>query len=424
MSIVNRDGDDVRTLARDVLLPGGRRHRFRWDGRTESGRVARTASITSGSGCGARAARSPPRASCSWTPFHRVRSCGTCPRAPSRPTERVAPTAPRSGSPARSGARGCSCIARTCAARASSRRRTSGGRMRHRTGTVAWRGTSPPRPGRTCWWCGPRTQPGTSARGASRRGAPKCAAIPGVAVRYVDAYATRPVVEPGQRARLRRPRRRTALPLERPAARHAAGHSARLRNVRLALPCRSGFAARASRCSRCGWDHAGTRRRSPCRPGAARRCWSCCRMRPGRRATGSRRTATAIPTCCPEDPQVTPAAPVRGRRSAARALPATSRSLLRFLDGEGLRYDITTDVALAAPGAPPLGRYAGVLYAGAPRFSPARVQRLLRAYVTAGGRLAWAGRGGFDWTVHVTRGGRATRHSVARPAADRAGAVR
>ena len=46
--------------------------------------------------------------------------------------------------------------------------------------------------------------------------------------------------------------------------------------------------------------------------------------------------------------------------------------VLRFLDRERLRYDITTDVALAAPGAPPLGRYAGVLYAGAPRFSPDR----------------------------------------------------
>ena len=40
VSIVNRDGDEVRTLAADVLLRGGQRHRFRWDGRNEAGRVA------------------------------------------------------------------------------------------------------------------------------------------------------------------------------------------------------------------------------------------------------------------------------------------------------------------------------------------------------------------------------------------------
>ena len=40
VAIVNRDGDEVRVLAADVLLRGGQRHRFRWDGRNEVGRVA------------------------------------------------------------------------------------------------------------------------------------------------------------------------------------------------------------------------------------------------------------------------------------------------------------------------------------------------------------------------------------------------
>ena len=40
VAIVNRDGDEVRTLVADMLLQGGRRHRFRWDGRNETGRVA------------------------------------------------------------------------------------------------------------------------------------------------------------------------------------------------------------------------------------------------------------------------------------------------------------------------------------------------------------------------------------------------
>jgi hypothetical protein len=41
VSIVTRDGDDVRTLAEDVELSNHRRYRFRWDGRTDNGRRAR-----------------------------------------------------------------------------------------------------------------------------------------------------------------------------------------------------------------------------------------------------------------------------------------------------------------------------------------------------------------------------------------------
>lgn len=40
VSIVTRDGDEVLTLAEDVPLARGRRHRFRWDGHNSAGRVA------------------------------------------------------------------------------------------------------------------------------------------------------------------------------------------------------------------------------------------------------------------------------------------------------------------------------------------------------------------------------------------------
>jgi hypothetical protein len=76
-------------------------------------------------------------------------------------------------------------------------------------------------------------------------------------------------------------------------------------------------------------------------------------------------------------------------------------SLLGFLDRERLRYEITTDLVLARRGASRLDEYRGVLFAGAPRFVPRRVQRLLRAYVRNGGRVAWAGRHGFEWSVSV-----------------------
>jgi hypothetical protein len=85
-------------------------------------------------------------------------------------------------------------------------------------------------------------------------------------------------------------------------------------------------------------------------------------------------------------------------RPFARGLPAgfdrAESPLLRFLDGEGLRYDLTTDLALTAPDAPPPVRYRGLLFAAAPVYFPRTVGRLVRSYVEAGGRVAWLGTGG------------------------------
>jgi hypothetical protein len=89
--------------------------------------------------------------------------------------------------------------------------------------------------------------------------------------------------------------------------------------------------------------------------------------------------------------------------------------VLRFLDSERLRYELTTDLVLAAPGGPAVDRYAGVLFAGAPRFAPRRVQRLLRAYVQSGGRLAWIGRHGFEWSVGVTTDSRGRARELTAP---------
>jgi N,N-dimethylformamidase beta subunit-like protein len=75
--------------------------------------------------------------------------------------------------------------------------------------------------------------------------------------------------------------------------------------------------------------------------------------------------------------------------------------VLRFLDRERLPYEITTDLELAEPGGPDAFGDNGVLYAGAPRFAPRRVQQMLATYVEGGGRLAWIGRHGFEWSVGV-----------------------
>jgi len=102
------------------------------------------------------------------------------------------------------------------------------------------------------------------------------------------------------------------------------------------------------------------------------------------------------PDVLPEDRRV------RVRRPYARSgLPpgfaGDESALLRFLDRERLRYDIATDLAPPAP----LDRYTGVLFAGPPRFIPAATEGLLRTYVRTGGRIAWLGRGGFEWSVRT-----------------------
>jgi hypothetical protein len=79
-----------------------------------------------------------------------------------------------------------------------------------------------------------------------------------------------------------------------------------------------------------------------------------------------------------------------GRPFAAGRLPAGFRGqvapLLRFLDVRHLRYEVTTDLALAhgqkLAGAP------GVVLAGSERWVPAGVQRALRTYVLGGGTVA------------------------------------
>jgi hypothetical protein len=102
------------------------------------------------------------------------------------------------------------------------------------------------------------------------------------------------------------------------------------------------------------------------------------------------------PDVLPEDARVS----VR-RAYARNGLPTgfagDQSALLGFLDREGLRYDIATDLAPTMP----LDRYTGVLFAGPPRFVPAGTEGLLRAYVRGGGRLAWLGRGGFEWSVRA-----------------------
>jgi hypothetical protein len=65
--------------------------------------------------------------------------------------------------------------------------------------------------------------------------------------------------------------------------------------------------------------------------------------------------------------------------------------LLARLDREGLRYDLTTDVALATGRGPKLRGHRGVMLAGDTRWLTEDVRRQLRSFVAGGGTLASLG---------------------------------
>jgi hypothetical protein len=84
------------------------------------------------------------------------------------------------------------------------------------------------------------------------------------------------------------------------------------------------------------------------------------------------------------------------RPFAGRGLPAglvqDLGPLLVFLDRAHLRYDVTTDLALALSDADPApGSHRGLLFAGAPEWVSRPLARRLRRFVDAGGRVALFG---------------------------------
>ena len=89
-----------------------------------------------------------------------------------------------------------------------------------------------------------------------------------------------------------------------------------------------------------------------------------------------------------------------------RGLPALFTSeiapLLLDLDAKRRRFDVTTDLALARAGARIPRRYKGVLFAGSPRFYTAGAARLARSFVQGGGTLCWVGTDGFTREVSLS----------------------
>jgi flagellar hook assembly protein FlgD len=85
-----------------------------------------------------------------------------------------------------------------------------------------------------------------------------------------------------------------------------------------------------------------------------------------------------------------------------RALRDETAPLLAFLDRRHLRYDLTTDMAMALGQGPRAQGHRGVLFAGSELWLTEGLDRRLRSYVEAGGRVASFGTGAFLRTVTAT----------------------
>jgi hypothetical protein len=75
--------------------------------------------------------------------------------------------------------------------------------------------------------------------------------------------------------------------------------------------------------------------------------------------------------------------------------------LMRFLDANGLAYDLTTDLALALGNGPSLAHRPGVVLAGSERWFSEDLDRRLRDYVERGGRVTSFGTDALRRTVTV-----------------------
>jgi hypothetical protein len=78
---------------------------------------------------------------------------------------------------------------------------------------------------------------------------------------------------------------------------------------------------------------------------------------------------------------------------------AETTPLLRYLDRAGLRYNLTTDVALARGEELSVARTPGIVFAGSELWLPEQLERRLRDYVVDGGRVASFGSDAFRRTV-------------------------
>jgi hypothetical protein len=398
VSIVTRDGDEVRTLAEDVALTKRRRYRFRWDGRNDAGRRARDGEYHLRVG------------------LRRQGRTVTSPRklfldtVPPRPVVRyvspdsISPDGAGGANSARASFTGPTRRARLLVYRTDLRRPrlVAAKPIPRGETTVRWDGRVNGAPAPTgAYLLVVRAQDAAGNVGPEQLPPPRARVRghPGLAVTYISARPRGVVAAggigrfdvsaDGRRYRWRVRRLGSGRVVDRGSSRSA--------SIAARAPAgRSGVAMLTVRVGAHTYTTPfvvqGERRRRvlvvlPAISWQAR--------------NPLETDGDGYPDVLPADRRVSARRPFAGDGLPPGFVPDQS-AVLRFLDRERLRYDLTTDLALTAGGDPAaLDRYTGVLFAGAPRFAGARLEGLLGGYVRGGGRVAWLGRHAFEWSVRA-----------------------
>src|SRR3954470_6114240 len=111
--------------------------------------------------------------------------------------------------------------------------------------------------------------------------------------------------------------------------------------------------------------------------------------------------ANGFPDTLDDAPSVPLSRPFAGGRPPA-GFGSEIAPLLDFMASNNLRFDLTTDVALAAGRGPGFGGHNGVVFAGSERWFTEELDSRLRAYVERGGRVASFGTDSLRRTVTLT----------------------
>jgi FlgD Ig-like domain len=403
VSIVTRGGGKVRTLVENIELSKGRRYRFRWDGRTDSGRIAPDGEyhVRVGLRRQGRVATSPRKLFLDTTPPRPVVAyVKPSVITPGASRQRLRGATVRFTGPRR---RPVLMVYRTdlgrprLVARAQGRTHDA---LLHWDGRVGLGARRSPAPAGS-YLLAVRVRDAAGNTGPRKLPPSRGAVVghPGVAVRYVAAVApTRPVAA-GKVAAFQV---------------FTAGRRYRWRVTRLG----SGRSVSRGR-SRAGMLHvrapAGGSGVALLELSVGSHVYRTPFAVQGRRRE---RVLVALPELLwqavnpvEQDgdgyPDVLPLDRAVGLdRPFAAGLPrgfSETVALLAYLRRERLRYDLTTDLALARDGAAALRGHRGVLIAGPERFAPPELTRLLGGFVQAGGRVAWLGTGGFSRKAKLTR---------------------
>jgi FlgD Ig-like domain len=398
VALVTRDGDEVRTLTRDVLLAGGRRHRFHWDGRTDAGQVAKDGEYHMQVGLRrqGRTVTSQRKLFLDTRPPHPVVNYVS--------PDFISPDGAGKANSVRLRFSGASRRARLLVYRTdvSPPRLVARRPVKRGATAVRWDGRiagGEPAPTGN-YLLAVRAQDAAGNVGPPRLPPPRATVRghPGVAVRYLAAARSLQPVAAGALTRFRvlTDGRRYRWSMRRLGrARVLARGSSRRETLTVRAPRgTSGVALLTVR--------VGVHRYSTPLAVRGRRHGQVLVVLPA--ATWQARNpleadGDGYADVLPAEREAESRRPFAGSGMPPGFLPDQA-AVLQFLRSQRYRYDLTTDLALAQdPGV--LGRYQGALFVGAPRFAPGPVVEALRPYLRFGGRVGWLGTGAFEWTVSV-----------------------